>query len=104
MKSTIIYPTFHWETGYTACQEGLENHSKWPSQEAGLFVYTPWSTSGVPRVPFIGTTLTDPLCPSVEDLERNDGSQERPYYMPKALLKILGKKNEVPAADKKRKK
>lgn len=55
-------------------------------------------------MPFIGTTLTDPLCPSVEDLERNDGSQERPYYMPKALLKILGKKNEVPAADKKRKK
>ncbi|GAB1300957.1 Choline transporter-like protein 4 [Apodemus speciosus] len=40
----------------------------------------------------------------LEDLERNDGSQERPYYMPKALLKILGKKNEVPTAGKKRKK
>ncbi|XP_003508518.1 choline transporter-like protein 4 isoform X1 [Cricetulus griseus] len=40
----------------------------------------------------------------LEDLERNDGSQERPYYMPKALLKILGKKNEIPAAGKKRKK
>ncbi|XP_060225042.1 choline transporter-like protein 4 [Meriones unguiculatus] len=40
----------------------------------------------------------------LEDLERNDGSQERPYYMPKALLKILGKKNEAPAGDKKRKK
>ncbi|XP_053457351.1 choline transporter-like protein 4 isoform X2 [Nycticebus coucang] len=40
----------------------------------------------------------------LEDLERNDGSLDRPYYMPKALLKILGKKNEVPQANKKRKK
>lgn len=40
----------------------------------------------------------------LEDLERNDGSQERPYYMPKALLKILGKKNEVPTGGKNRKK
>ncbi|XP_051009497.1 choline transporter-like protein 4 [Acomys russatus] len=40
----------------------------------------------------------------LEDLERNDGSQERPYYMPKALLKILGKKNQAPAGEKKRKK
>ncbi|XP_067877451.1 choline transporter-like protein 2 isoform X3 [Heterodontus francisci] len=30
----------------------------------------------------------------LEDLERNDGSNERPYFMSKALLKILGKKNE----------
>lgn len=43
-------------------------------------------------------------CGSVEDLERNDGSLDRPYYMPKALLKILGKKNETLPADKKRKK
>uniref|UniRef100_A0A8D1LH48 Choline transporter-like protein n=1 Tax=Sus scrofa TaxID=9823 RepID=A0A8D1LH48_PIG len=40
----------------------------------------------------------------LEDLERNDGSLDRPYYMSKALLKILGKKNEVPSGDKKRKK
>lgn len=40
----------------------------------------------------------------LEDLERNDGSQERPYYMPKALLKILGKKNEAPTGGKTRKK
>ncbi|XP_023577300.1 choline transporter-like protein 4 [Octodon degus] len=40
----------------------------------------------------------------LEDLERNDGSQDRPYYMSKNLLKILGKKNQAPAADKKRKK
>jgi len=30
----------------------------------------------------------------VEDLERNDGSEEKPYFMPKNLMKILGKKNE----------
>ncbi|XP_053381023.1 choline transporter-like protein 4 isoform X2 [Mercenaria mercenaria] len=30
----------------------------------------------------------------LEDLERNDGSQEKPYYMPKNLMKILGKKNK----------
>ncbi|XP_077616987.1 choline transporter-like protein 4 isoform X2 [Crocuta crocuta] len=40
----------------------------------------------------------------LEDLERNDGSLDRPYYMPKALLKILGKKNEALPGDKKRKK
>ena len=31
---------------------------------------------------------------TVEDLERNDGSQEKPYYMPKGLMKLLGKKNK----------
>ncbi|CAO2609086.1 Choline transporter-like protein 4 [Lemmus lemmus] len=40
----------------------------------------------------------------LEDLERNNGSQERPYYMPMSLMKILGKKNEVPSGGKKRKK
>ncbi|GLH00595.1 Ctl2 [Gryllus bimaculatus] len=30
----------------------------------------------------------------LEDLERNDGSVEKPYYMSKNLLKILGKKNK----------
>ncbi|XP_004390821.1 choline transporter-like protein 4 isoform X2 [Trichechus manatus latirostris] len=40
----------------------------------------------------------------LEDLERNDGSLDRPYYMSKGLLQILGKKNEAPPADKKRKK
>uniref|UniRef100_A0A286XLA1 Choline transporter-like protein n=1 Tax=Cavia porcellus TaxID=10141 RepID=A0A286XLA1_CAVPO len=40
----------------------------------------------------------------LEDLERNDGSRERPYYMSKSLLKILGKKNQAPATNKKGKK
>uniref|UniRef100_A0A452UBQ7 Choline transporter-like protein n=1 Tax=Ursus maritimus TaxID=29073 RepID=A0A452UBQ7_URSMA len=40
----------------------------------------------------------------LEDLERNDGSLDRPYYMPKSLLKILGKKNEAFPEDKKKKK
>ena len=40
----------------------------------------------------------------VEDLERNDGSADRPYYMSKSLLKILGKKNKGTPGDKKRKK
>jgi len=30
----------------------------------------------------------------VEDLERNDGSVEKPYFMNKELLKIVGKRNE----------
>lgn len=30
----------------------------------------------------------------LEDIERNDGSPERPYYMPKGLLNLIGKKNE----------
>ncbi|XP_074873735.1 choline transporter-like protein 4 [Carettochelys insculpta] len=30
----------------------------------------------------------------LEDLERNDGSQERPYYMPASLMRILHKKNQ----------
>ncbi|XP_006896231.1 PREDICTED: choline transporter-like protein 4 [Elephantulus edwardii] len=40
----------------------------------------------------------------LEDLERNDGSPDRPYYMSKGLLQILGKKNKAPPGDKKRKK
>uniref|UniRef100_A0A2I3HCL9 Choline transporter-like protein n=1 Tax=Nomascus leucogenys TaxID=61853 RepID=A0A2I3HCL9_NOMLE len=40
----------------------------------------------------------------LEDLERNDGSLDRPYYMSKSLLKILGKKNEAPPDNKRRKK
>jgi len=31
----------------------------------------------------------------VEDCERNDGSEEKPYYMPKELMSILGKKNKI---------
>ena len=30
----------------------------------------------------------------MEDLERNDGSVDKPYFMNKELLKILGKRNE----------
>jgi len=30
----------------------------------------------------------------LEDLERNDGSPEKPYYMGKGLMKVLGKKNK----------
>ena len=30
----------------------------------------------------------------MEDLERNDGSPEKPYFMGKDLMKILGKKNK----------
>nr|KAF6276773.1 solute carrier family 44 member 4 [Myotis myotis] len=36
----------------------------------------------------------------LEDLERNDGSAARPYFMSKALLQILGKKNAAPPAGK----
>ncbi|XP_066523036.1 choline transporter-like protein 4 [Hoplias malabaricus] len=32
----------------------------------------------------------------LEDLERNDGSAEKPYYMSKNLMKILNKKNKQP--------
>ncbi|KAI0213012.1 Choline transporter-like protein 2 [Lamellibrachia satsuma] len=31
----------------------------------------------------------------LEDLERNDGSAEKPYYMSKDLMELLGKKNQV---------
>ena len=34
------------------------------------------------------------LCFSVEDLEMNDGSAEKPYFMSKNMMKILGKKNK----------
>ncbi|XP_070274988.1 choline transporter-like protein 4 [Myotis yumanensis] len=36
----------------------------------------------------------------LEDLERNDGSAARPYFMSKALLQILGKKNAAPPGGK----
>jgi len=37
----------------------------------------------------------------LEDLERNDGSAERPYYMSKELMRILGKRN-IPPGEKKK--
>ncbi|KAG9471844.1 hypothetical protein GDO78_022613, partial [Eleutherodactylus coqui] len=40
----------------------------------------------------------------LEDLERNDGSAEKPYYMPKSLMSILNKKNRPPEAEGKKKK
>ncbi|XP_074542808.1 choline transporter-like protein 4 [Halichoeres trimaculatus] len=36
----------------------------------------------------------------LEDLERNDGSQEKPYYMSKNLMKILSKSNKTPQRGK----
>ncbi|XP_036269939.1 choline transporter-like protein 4 isoform X3 [Pipistrellus kuhlii] len=39
----------------------------------------------------------------LEDLERNDGSAARPYFMSKALLQILGKKNDAPPGAKRKK-
>ncbi|XP_066119265.1 choline transporter-like protein 4 [Saccopteryx bilineata] len=39
----------------------------------------------------------------LEDLERHDGSLDRPYYMSKNLLKILGKKNDAPPGNKRHK-
>ena len=41
---------------------------------------------------------------SVEDLESNDGSREKPYFMSKNLMKILGKSNEKKAEASKWKK
>ena len=37
---------------------------------------------------------TDLVFVTVEDLERHDGSDEKPYYMSKELMGILGKKNQ----------
>lgn len=36
------------------------------------------------------------LFSTVEDCERNDGSAEKPYFMSKGLMRILGNKNEEP--------
>ncbi|KAK3088621.1 hypothetical protein FSP39_021397 [Pinctada imbricata] len=38
----------------------------------------------------------------VEDLEMNDGSPEKPYFMSKGLMKILGKKNTKDPNEKKK--
>ncbi|KAM9323888.1 choline transporter-like protein 4 [Gastrophryne carolinensis] len=40
----------------------------------------------------------------LEDLERNDGSPEKPYYMSKSLMSILNKKNRPPQSEEKKKK
>ena len=37
---------------------------------------------------------------AVEDLERHDGSAEKPYYMSTELMKILGTKNKGPKSSK----
>jgi len=35
----------------------------------------------------------------LEDLERNDGSAQKPYFMSKSLMKIMGKKNAPEATN-----
>ncbi|OCT66191.1 hypothetical protein XELAEV_18042448mg [Xenopus laevis] len=40
----------------------------------------------------------------LEDLERNDGSPEKPFYMSKSLMSILNKKNRPPKSEEKTKK
>ncbi|XP_018411328.1 PREDICTED: choline transporter-like protein 4 [Nanorana parkeri] len=40
----------------------------------------------------------------LEDLERNDGSAEKPYYMSKSLMSILNKKNRPAEGEDKKKK
>ena len=37
---------------------------------------------------------------TVEDLERHDGSAEKPYFMSKDLMGIVGKKNKIIQANK----
>jgi len=52
------------------------------------------------RIIFLDTFLTWLFfCVLVEDLERNDGSEQKPYYMSKSLKKILGKKNKKASDD-----
>lgn len=41
-------------------------------------------------------SLTASVRVTVEDLERNDGSAERPYFMSQNLLSLLNKSNEKP--------
>ena len=58
--------------------------------------YSP-STHPIPRCPCPWTPLMPPaLGPlsTVEDLERNDGTPERPYFMSLTLKKILNKTNK----------
>ena len=44
----------------------------------------------------------DAACPfTVEDLEMNDGSPDKPYYMSKGLMGVLGKKNKKEKPEKK---
>uniref|UniRef100_A0A8D3D7M9 Choline transporter-like protein n=1 Tax=Scophthalmus maximus TaxID=52904 RepID=A0A8D3D7M9_SCOMX len=38
----------------------------------------------------------------LEDLERNDGSEQKPYYMSKNLMKILNKSNKAPKQAKRK--
>lgn len=55
------------------------------------------------KLQFNVSVLLGKCCPStvsvrvtVEDLERNDGSAERPYFMSQNLLTLLKKSNEEP--------
>jgi hypothetical protein len=119
MKYTIIYSILHEETdsiicplGYNSCPVTKKQQQKSKNKQLLEVLQPGWKPGS--KSPDPGTVVggggahqdsLSPIClPSVEDLERNDGSVDRPYYMPTSLLKILGKKNEALPGNKKRKK
>lgn len=53
--------------------------------------------------PHLTTWLNLSLILTVEDLERHDGSLQKPYYMSKNLMKILNKSNKAAKTDRKKK-
>ena len=59
-----------------------------PDLDIDLDIFSQWCS-----VFFYSYSMFYAMLLTVEDLERNDGSAEKPYYMSKELKEILGKKN-----------
>ncbi|CAH8453618.1 unnamed protein product [Schistosoma rodhaini] len=78
--------------GNEALNDALHSHLHYSFVPLGIIILSSYLVASLFSSVFEMGVDTIFLC-FLEDLEKNDGSAERPYYMSKNLMDILGKRN-----------
>ncbi|XP_039745477.1 choline transporter-like 2 [Pararge aegeria] len=91
-----VYYLLEWDYLYEHTKVERLNYNSVPALVLGIATYLVCTIFFDVYAMAIDTLF---LC-FLEDCERNDGSPEKPYYMSKNLMKILGKKNKTGKPEK----
>ncbi|CAH2233911.1 jg14669 [Pararge aegeria aegeria] len=91
-----VYYLLEWDYLYEHTKVERLNYNSVPAVVLGIATYLVCTIFFDVYAMAIDTLF---LC-FLEDCERNDGSPEKPYYMSKNLMKILGKKNKTEKPEK----